>query len=306
MSKSENSVRLSSELLTGPISWMARRSVAANLFMIVILMLGLAGALSIKQEVFPDFELDMVTVAVPYPGASPSEVEQGIILAIEEEVRGLNGVKRVSSSASEGAGTVAVELMLGEDNNAILPTSRRRSTASRPSPKTPRSRWCRWPRATRSRESGAVWRSEPASLHELAEQAPPDAGRRPNHPGRAVWRATLEVSIEVSRAQLEALGLSLDDVARQITLAPRAPRGEVESQGGEFLVRVSDRKRRHRSLPTLWYAARPRRAGAPVRHRDDSRCLSRQRSGLLEGSLPCASPRTGGRRDARYRGCGHA
>ena len=81
MSKPDGGVRLSTELLTGPISWMARNTVAANLLMVVVLMLGLAGVLSIKQEVFPDFELDLVTVAVPYPGASPNEVEQGIILA---------------------------------------------------------------------------------------------------------------------------------------------------------------------------------------------------------------------------------
>ena len=59
MSKSDGGVRLTSALLAGPISWMARNSVAANLLMTVVLMLGIAGVLSIKQEVFPDFKLDM-------------------------------------------------------------------------------------------------------------------------------------------------------------------------------------------------------------------------------------------------------
>ena len=113
MSNPTDGVRLSTRLLTGPISWMARNSVASNLLMIVVFMLGLVGISSIKQEVFPDFQLDMVTVSVPYPGASPEEVEQGIVLAVEvpehspdEEVRchldRLTGDVRVRGLREEG------------------------------------------------------------------------------------------------------------------------------------------------------------------------------------------------------------
>ena len=55
-----------------------------------------------KQEVFPQFELDLVLISVPYPGASPEEVEQGVVLAIEEAVRGVDGVKELRSTAGEG------------------------------------------------------------------------------------------------------------------------------------------------------------------------------------------------------------
>ena len=110
---------LPKKLLSGPISWMARNTVASNLLMLVIIMLGIRGMFSIKQEVFPEFALDVVSVQVPYPGASPEEVEQGIVLAIEEQVRSLDGVKRVRSTAGEGVGTVAVELMLGENNDRM-------------------------------------------------------------------------------------------------------------------------------------------------------------------------------------------
>ena len=67
----------------GPIAWMAGHSVAANLLMLVFLVGGLIYAGKIKKEVFPDFELDYVTVSVPYPGASPEEVERGVVLAVE-------------------------------------------------------------------------------------------------------------------------------------------------------------------------------------------------------------------------------
>ncbi|MFT5683087.1 MAG: multidrug efflux pump subunit AcrB, partial [Myxococcota bacterium] len=62
------------DLMKGPIAWMAQNPVAANLLMMVLLLGGLLGLSRIKAEVFPAFELDLVTVSVVYPGASPEEV----------------------------------------------------------------------------------------------------------------------------------------------------------------------------------------------------------------------------------------
>ncbi len=76
---------------SGPLAWMAANPVAANLLMAVILLGGLVTAFTLKQESFPELESDVVSVTVPYPGASPQEVEQGIVLAVEEAVRGIRG-----------------------------------------------------------------------------------------------------------------------------------------------------------------------------------------------------------------------
>jgi multidrug efflux pump subunit AcrB len=89
----------SSNVTKGPIAWMAGHSVAANLLMLVFLIGGIILASNIKQEVFPDFETDQVQITVPYPGASPQEVEKGIILAIEEAISGLEGIDEVRSTA---------------------------------------------------------------------------------------------------------------------------------------------------------------------------------------------------------------
>ena len=94
--------------------------VAANLLMVVLLLGGFILRGQTKQEVFPEFDADTVTVSVAYPGASPAEVETGIILAVEESVRGEDGVKKVTSSAFEGRGMVRVELLLGSDANKVL------------------------------------------------------------------------------------------------------------------------------------------------------------------------------------------
>ena len=104
----------------GPLAWMTLHPVASNLFMFVLLVGGVLGVLRSKQEVFPEFNLDMVNVTVPYPGASPAEVEQGIVLAVEEGVRSVDGVKRVTSASGEGNATVTIELLQGANANEVL------------------------------------------------------------------------------------------------------------------------------------------------------------------------------------------
>ena len=67
----------------GPIAWMAQHSIAANLLMILLIGGGIWAAFNIQKEVFPEFDLDVVNVTVVYPGAAPSEVEQGILRPVE-------------------------------------------------------------------------------------------------------------------------------------------------------------------------------------------------------------------------------
>ncbi len=88
--------------------------------MMIFIFGGLVMAFSIKQEVFPEIELDLVQVRVAYPGAGPEEVEDGIILKIEENLSSLAGIKEVKSLAAEGAGIVTVEVLQGEDTDLLL------------------------------------------------------------------------------------------------------------------------------------------------------------------------------------------
>ena len=104
----------------GWLSWMAHNSVAANLLMAVLVLGGLFFLDRVKWEVFPQFELELVLIQVPYPGASPAEVEQGVVLAVEEAVRSLDGIQEIRSTASESNATVAVELMAGVDTSRAL------------------------------------------------------------------------------------------------------------------------------------------------------------------------------------------
>lgn len=73
------------------LSWMAGNTVAANLLMAAILIGGLIYLSLITKEVFPKFDLDIVNIQISYPSASPEEVERGAVLAVEEEVRSIEG-----------------------------------------------------------------------------------------------------------------------------------------------------------------------------------------------------------------------
>ena len=66
-----------------------------------------------QRESFPEFELDRILVTVPYPGAAPAEVEQGIGQKIEEAVRSIEGIKKVTTVAQEGSCNVVLQLIAG-------------------------------------------------------------------------------------------------------------------------------------------------------------------------------------------------
>ena len=94
------------------IDWFARNSVAANLVMAFIVVSGLLAATNTREEAFPEMELDRIQVEVPYLGAAPEEVEQAVNVRIEEAIQGIDGIRRIRSTASEGMGTVLIELDL--------------------------------------------------------------------------------------------------------------------------------------------------------------------------------------------------
>jgi multidrug efflux pump subunit AcrB len=95
------------------VEWFSRNHIAANFLMWSMLLLGGLSWFSMKKEIFPDIAPDIVIVSVPYPNATPEEVERGICVPIEESVQGLTGIKRVSSSATENIGTVIFEIESG-------------------------------------------------------------------------------------------------------------------------------------------------------------------------------------------------
>ena len=99
--------------MNGIITWFARNHVAANLLMFALIVIGLASFPSIEQKSFPDIEIDIIQITVPYLGAAPEEVESGVCIRIEEAIQGINGIELIRSLAAEGACTVSAELVEG-------------------------------------------------------------------------------------------------------------------------------------------------------------------------------------------------
>ena len=95
------------------IRWFVNNSVASNLMMFFIILSGIATIPLLKMEVFPDIEVDIINVTAVYPGATPSDVENAVCIRIEERLQGLDGVKKITATASENVGSVNVEVLPG-------------------------------------------------------------------------------------------------------------------------------------------------------------------------------------------------
>ncbi|MBQ4820774.1 efflux RND transporter permease subunit [Aquimarina sp. MMG016] len=102
------------------ISYFIRYHVAVDVIVIAFIAFGVFGALSLKSSFFPLTDSKNVSINVVYPGASPLEVEEGIILKIEDNLKGLEGVERVTSTSRENSGSINVEIEKGKDIDFML------------------------------------------------------------------------------------------------------------------------------------------------------------------------------------------
>jgi multidrug efflux pump subunit AcrB len=101
------------------IKLLLKNPVFVNMLMFIILASGIIGAVSMTRELFPKFDLDMVSVGVTYSGADPAEIEEAICLKLEEAIDGIEGVKEIQTTASEGRGSALVKLEDGYDLNDV-------------------------------------------------------------------------------------------------------------------------------------------------------------------------------------------
>ncbi|MDJ0765465.1 MAG: efflux RND transporter permease subunit [Myxococcota bacterium] len=236
------------ERMNGAIAWMAKNPVAANLIMFGLIAFGVAMAVfQVRKEVQPKIEVDAVRVSVPYPGASPEEVEKGIILAIEEVVRDLDGVKEVSSTAYEGYADVNIQLDQGVDRNKALADVKNAvdrittipQDAERPIVRAPEFR------------AEAIWLvfygdTDPLLLRKIAERARAQLIEMDDISYVTMHgQEELEIAIEVPQNTLRKYGITLAEIAQKIRQTAREiPAGGVKTKGGEILLRTAERRYR--------------------------------------------------------------
>ena len=105
---------------TGLISWFARNSVAANLLMIFILIMGAFGYKTIQRQMFPNIERNYINISAQYRGASPQEIEESILIKIEESLKDVSEIKRTVSRAFRNSGRVSLEIDKDEELTDVL------------------------------------------------------------------------------------------------------------------------------------------------------------------------------------------
>ncbi|WP_345684039.1 efflux RND transporter permease subunit [Novipirellula caenicola] len=224
---------------------MARNSIAANLLMIILLGGGLWSAAVMQKEVFPQFQLDVVEVYVGYPGAAPSEVEQGILRPIEEAVRGVEGIREITSEAREGRGEVLIEIVAGSQRMKAYQDIDQAISRIRTFPEQIEQPEVRL--QSQQQEVMQVALYGPVdiwSLRKLAEQLRDTLQANDQITQVALRRVPEYVThVEIPRQRLRQYGLTLPAVAEIIRTASRdVAAGSVQTTAGEILLRVKARK----------------------------------------------------------------
>ena len=235
------------------VSWTVRNMPAMNTLVISILLVGALAFASMRREVFPEFDLEIVLVTVPYPGATPDEVEEGVCQKIEEACRSVAGIKKITSVAQEGMGFCVFELQdsikdvqktLGEIRSEVerIPSMPELAEDAKVEQVT-----LRTPAIKVGILAPAAVDGEDVSeleLRDVAELVRDDLLALP-----AVSAANLQgakdyqIDIEISEKTLRKYGLSLQkvaDIIRRENL--ELPGGTIRSESGEILLRGKNKR----------------------------------------------------------------
>ncbi|MBW1804684.1 MAG: efflux RND transporter permease subunit, partial [Deltaproteobacteria bacterium] len=187
----------------------------------------------------------MVNISVSYPGASPEEVERGIILAVEEAVQGLEGVKEITASARESSGSVTVELIEGEDIQRLAQEIKNEVDRITSFPDEAEEPQVVIAARKRAVVSLVLYGDQGERvLREIAEDIRDRLLQDPE-----ITQVELEgvrdfeISIEISQNTLRTFNLTLEEVADRIRQASvELPAGAIKTEGGDVLVRMKERR----------------------------------------------------------------
>ncbi len=229
----------------GPIEWMARNSIAANLLMIILIAGGIWMYFDIQKEVFPQATLDVVNVSVQYPGAAPAEVEQGILLPVEEALRGLEGVDEMTSTAREGSGSISLELLTGVDRQRVYQDIEQEVGRIRTFPDNAEEPEVELQARQRDvMELGIYGEVDAWTLRKIGERIRDQLLQEPAITQLEIGGVPDYVThVEISQQRLRAHNLTLQEVAERIASSSRdIPGGDIETRNGELLLRMKERK----------------------------------------------------------------
>ena len=235
------------------IQWAVDNAPATNTIVLAVLILGIWCGASMQREFWPYSNLDVVQVSVEYRGASPEEVEEGICQRIEEAVRSVNGVYRITSVAREGSGTVMIELdpdvtevdvqeILGEvrsrvDNIPSFPALAEQPVVQRQEPRTT------------ALSIGVIGPDDDSvqtslALRDLAEKVRDEVLLKDEvSQAEVVGVPDYQIDVEISEDVLRQYGLTLSEVADVVRVENvEVPGGTLKTASQNILLRGSNRQ----------------------------------------------------------------
>ena len=226
----------------GLIAWFARNHVAANLLLVFVCVLGFYAISILKKETFPTFALDMIEIGVPYPGAGPEEVEKGILIKIEESLTAIQGIDELRAIAQEGYGRVYVsvdqtyelsevtdQVKLAIDRIVTFPVDAERPYITQREQKV---------QALMVAVSGDL---DEFSMANLVTQIREEIVALPEVTFAEIQgRKDFEISVEISEQRLREYGLTLSQVASEISRwSIDLPGGSIRTDGGNIRLRAN-------------------------------------------------------------------
>ena len=223
------------------ISWFVKNPVATNLFMWIFLASGVIAYFNLHQEEFPNVDMGMIQVSVPYLGATPDESESAICLRLEEALESAENLERMTSTAREGGCDMTLELATGAELNRVLNDVKGKVDAISTFPLETERPIVRAFSATGTVLSLALSGDvSDLTLKRYAEDIRNDIlDLEGISTVNIQYIRPLEISIEVSEFTLRQYGLTLDQIARAIDQASLdLPGGTIRTDSGEILLRT--------------------------------------------------------------------
>ena len=222
---------------SGIIAWFARNSVAANLLMIMVILLGVFSLSSLRREAFPSIEPDTISISISYDSGSAKQSEEGLAMKIEEQLEGVSGIKTITSTATGSGATVSVEKQSDYDLDTLLTDVKAKVDAISTFPADAKN-----PVIEKAeREEHSLWLqlygdSDRQTLQQLADKLKDDllAEDEISRVTISGWLDPMMV-VEIDEARLQAYGLSLTDVENAINTGSSTPLTAVLRNDNTYL-----------------------------------------------------------------------
>lgn len=226
---------------SGLIAWFTRNSVAANLLMFFILATGIMAALNLPRTVNPEFETDVIQIIVPYPGASPEEVELGIVLKIEEALKDLDTIQKLQSTSQESIARLSLEIIEEADITAVLNEVKSAVDGISNLPEEAEKPVVQHLKLRDHAVNIQLWGNlTEADMKSLIEQIKNELLQEPQiNYVETFGGRNYEIAVEVPESALLKYGLTLDQIAQAIRGSSlNLPGGAIKTDNGEIMLRV--------------------------------------------------------------------